>query len=372
MTTFTLDLNAAAISPGQKIWIVHPGRIREHFDTFEQENCVFLEFPGLRLDAATLGDDAALRQKIRYSQAIKASRGPVRSDGTAINLSAYSGDAGDDTSVYLRTIKHLATRMMPGDLVIVPGRGAQGRILFGEVEGQFLPEQRLRPPGMDYDEVPVRRVTWLSTDRFKLDLPSMLVKYFEKPPAISEVQRNLITDRFYDFAYDAYITQNHSYVSLGAPKYDGRDFLSIVPPAELIALAVSLYKAQEAGADIKGLSFSDIVAKFYDDDIFRDAQMKFASPGRYNFRDKDRRLSQFVSAFVALAMVGGLSACGDGANVNVINSKAPDSADTPVVELMIQQAAKDAGGDVLQKADEKAELSKAKMALKSPTKVTRG
>ena len=366
---FKLDLNATVIAPSQKIWIVHPGRNREHFETFERENCIFLEFPDLNLTHEIVSNDDLLRQRIRYSQAIRASRGPVRQDGTTINLTSFPGTPGDDTSVYLRTIKHLASRMGQGDLVVVPGRSAQGRVLFGEVEGDFFPQQSIRPRGMDYAEVPVRRVRWLSTDRQKLDLPPSLIKYFEKPPAISAVRRDAVTERFFDFAYEAYIGSSSSYVSLSAPKYDGHDFLSIVPPAQLIALAVSIYKAQTEGHSIAGLSYDAIIAKYYDESIFRDAQMKFASPGRYNFKDKDRVLSQFVSAFVALAMAGMLTACGSGTGtVEVSNSKAPNSEITPAVQMMIDQTHKDAGATVLQKAEDQAKLSHAKMALKAPAK----
>lgn len=365
MKSYIVDLNAPVIARSKKIWIVHPGKDREYFDIFEREGLVFLDFPDLDLSKPAKITDDIIRQRVRYAMAVRASRGFAYDNGLPILLKDFNGAPGTDVSVHLRTVKHLFQRMGEGDLIIVPGRGAQGRVLFGEVAGSFLPQRTTRPSTINYADVPVRQVNWISTSHYKLDLPPYLVKYFEKPPAISEVPRNGITDKFFDFAYEAYISEKASYVSIAAPTYDGRDFLSITPPAQLIALAVSIYKAQESGQSIAGLSYDSIISTYYDDDIFADAQMRFTSPGRYNFKDRDRRLAQFVNAFVALAIAGALTGC----NSSVTNSKAPNSPETSEIDRMIASAKRDAGTAVLNKAQDQAKLSKAKIGLSPPAKV---
>ena len=298
MANITVDLNSKIVPAEQRIWIVHPGRNRSHIDTFLFEGAVFLEFPGLELRPDHLQDDGDLRQRIRYAQAVKANRGFVRDDGSPIRVADFTAQPDTDVAVHLRTVKHLTDRMKKGDLVVVPGRGAGGNVLFGEVAGSFFPQQSIQVPSLIYAKTPVRRVNWVQ-ERSKLELPADLIRYFEKPPAIAEVARDHISERFFDYAYDAYSTGDRSWVSLEAPAYDGSDFLSLIQPPQLIALAVSIYRAMETGADLSGLSYDEIIRRHYDDDALADAQMRFASPGRYNLRWR-----RFSVQFGGLAKVG--------------------------------------------------------------------
>ncbi|MNX45405.1 hypothetical protein D3C86_759180 [compost metagenome] len=369
MTTFTVDLRSKIIAPTQKIWIVHPGRNRSHIDTFEAEGAVFLEFPGLELAQQNLADDGSIRQRIRYAQAIRSNRGFVRQDSSPIRIGDFMTAADTDVAVHLRTVKHLTQRMLQGDLVIVPGRGAGGRVLFGEVAGDFLPQQSIRVPSLPFADTPVRRVTWLQA-RSKLEMPAYLVKYFEKPPAIAEVVRTPETEAFFDFAYDAYSTDRGAWVSLDAPKYDGSDFLSLVPPAQLIALAVSIYKAMEAKKSIAGLTYDEIIARYYDESAFAEAQIRFASPGRYNLKDHDAKLAKFVCGFVALAMTGSLlTACGPANDVKYVNTLAPHDQATGELTDMINTAANTAGVDVLKRAEADAAAARRKIGMSTPARV---
>ncbi|WP_333591409.1 hypothetical protein [Brevundimonas sp.] len=370
MATITVDLNSKVILPDQRIWIVHPGRNRSHIDTFAAEGAVFLEFPGLSLRPEIIEDDTLLRQRIRQSIAVKANKGVTRDDGSPIRLADFHGGAGTDVSVHLRTVKHLTSRMTEGDLVIVPGRGAGGLVLFGEIEGSFFPQQTVWAPGMPYADTPVRRVKWLQ-QRSKLDLPSHLVRYFEKPPAIAEVGRDRFSEGFFDFAYNAYSTASRSWVSLDAPRYDGSDFLSLVPPAQLLALAVALYRAMEAKADISGLTYDEIITRFYDEEALAEAQLRFASPGRYNLKDKDAKLAKFINGFVALAMAGALTACSAGDHVEFTNSQAPNDPATGELTDMINMAGQSAGGAVLARAESQATEANRKLGMRPPAQVRR-
>lgn len=368
--TIKVDLNSKVVTPDQKIWIVHSGRNRSHIDTFQSEGAIFLEFPGLSLSSGIENDDAAIRQRIRFSQAIRANKGPAREDGSQIRLADFRQDADTDVAVHLRTVKHLAWRIEPGDLIIVPGRGASGGVLFGEAAGSFFPQQTIRVPSLVYADTPVRRVNWLRS-RAKLDLPPDLVRYFEKPPAIAEVGRNKLTDRFFDYAYEAYSTTDHAWASFDAPRYDGTDFLSLVPPAQLLALAIALYRAMEIGADIRDLSYDALVERFYDAKILEDAQLKFASPGRYNLKDRDARLAQFINAFVGLALAGALTACADGERAEFTNSQSAADPSTQELQAMVNMASQTAGRDVLVRADEQGQEAQRTIGMQSPAHVSR-
>ena len=368
MKRIVLDLNSKSINALQKIWIVHHGRDRNHRDTFLSEGVIFLEFPGLSLSPKSAQDDSVIRQQLRYSQALKAARGLQRDDGTTIRLAQFGGAAGSDVSIHLRTVKHLISRIKVGDLVIVPTKGSGGRVLFGEVSSEFFPQRNLRIPRLDFADTPVRKVEWLQ-DRPKLDLPPELAKFFEKPPAIAQVHRDSSTERFFDFAYDAYSTDDKSWVSIEAPKYDGHDFLALIPPAQLFTLAVALYRAVEKRADLNGLTYEEIVLGFYDESALAHAQIKFSSAGRYNFKDKDAQLALFINAFVALAVAGALSACSAGAEIAVENSKSPNDPASADIREMVEQASRAAGRDVLDRAEAQAREASRKMKMTTPAKV---
>ncbi len=370
MPQIVVDLNTKVVPRTQKIWIVHAGRTRNYMAFFKEENAVFLEFPGFDLRPEQADDDAAIRQRLRYSQALKANRGLVREDGTPIRLADYRGTPDTDVAVHLRTMRHLTSRMRPGDLAVVPGRGLAGNVLFGEVRGEFFPTRTVRLPTYPFADIPVRSVEWLE-ERSKIDLPRELIALFEKPPAIAEVQRSDITDRFFDFAYQAYLAEGRSWLSIDAPGYDGRDFMSLVPPAQLIAFAIGLYNALDRGQDLAGKSFDEIILRYYDERTLQDAQLKFASPGRYNLKDRNGDLGRFINVVIALAMSGALTACGAG--VDVTNSKAPpaDADGHAAIAQMITTAGQSVGGDALDQAQRTGQTAHARLGLQVPARVQR-
>lgn len=362
-----VDLNTKVIAPDRRIWIVHSGKDKVFWNDFLEHDCVFLGYPGLQLDAGSLQNDAALRQRIRQSRAIRAEKGITRTDGTTIQVSQFSGDPGDDVTVPLRTVKHLADRIGDGDLLVVPGRGSQGGVLFGEATGPFDPQARLRATAFPYADVPVRRVRWLETDYLKLDLPPRLVRYFEKPPAIAEVARSPLTEGFYDFAYEAYATDRSAWASIRAPAYDS-DFLALRDPQDLVALGLALFTALELDANLTGLTAQQIIERFYDPTLLEKAQFKFASPGRINLKDRGSRAALFVNLFVSLAVAGALTACSaQGAAVE--NSLTPNDPNVAIMESMINKAANVTGGAVLTEADAKGAKAKAKLQLTAPARV---
>ncbi len=195
------------------------------------------------------------------------------------------------------------------------------------------------------------------------------MKFFEKPPAIAEVGRDRFSEAFYNYAYDAYRTDSSSWLSVNAPKYDGSDFLGAVAPAQLIALAVSLYRAIEQDADISSMNYESIVSTFYDESALADAKLRFASPGRYDLKDRDARLARFINGFLALALAGSLVACSAAGNtVEVHEDGSKTSAASGDLSDMVNLATKAPKG-VLQKAEDQAANSKAKLGLTVPAKV---
>lgn len=368
----TLDLHARRIENDASIWIVHSGRNSQLLDFFESNNLVLLEYPGLDLRPQIVSDEAAIRQRLRRSQVIRANKGLTRQDGTPILLQQFPDNPDKDVAVALRTVLHLTTRMKSGDLVIAPGKGSQSRVLFGEVNGAFDPNLSVRSPGITYADVPARSVRWLNTKRLKRDLPPSLQRYFEKPPAIARVARDQFSERFYDHAYRSYIKQDTSWAVIDAPTYDGTDLRATIEPTSLVVFAVSLLCAEESGDDYSGLSYDQIVAKYYDVENFYKLAVSYSSPGEYPAKAKDAVRALALAGIIALAAAGGLSGCkGPQAGVVVINSEAPADVTNPVVQRMINRAVDGAGGAALAEADAKGVRAHNSVSLTAPPEVKR-
>lgn len=366
----TVDLHAKRIEPESGIWIVHSGRNAQLLDFFEQNRAVVLEYPALDLNERILTNDAAIRQRLRRSQAIRAAKSLTRDDGTPILLNQFRDTPDTDVAVALRTVRHLTARMKAGDLVVAPGKGAEARVLFGEVEGNFDPNLRLRSPGISYADVPARAVRWLSTDQRKRDLPVSLQKYFEKPPAIASVPRDRFSERFYEYAYDAFVKDNSSWVVIDAPKYDGTDLRSTIGPTSLVVFAVALLEAAESGDDYSRLSYNEIIETYYDVSSYEKLAVSYGSPGEYPAKARDPVKALALAGIIALAAVGGLVASGqDGSHVNVVNSEAAGDAANPAVERMINRAIEGAGGAALAEADATGLRASASVDLTAPAEV---
>lgn len=305
------------------------------------------------------------------SQAIRANKGIVRADGTPIRLGDFPSYADKDVAVALRTVRHLTQRMQPGDLVVAPGKGAEGRVLFGEVAGTFNPDLRIRSPSMPFADVPARSVRWISSQRYKRDLPAQLQKFFEKPPAIARVPRNDLADRFFEYAYDSYVSDRVAWAMIDAPTYDGRDLRSTTDPTSLIIFALSMYRAVESGEYFADLSYDEIIEKYYDVSDFERLGVSYNSPGKYAAKTRDVLLALFVSAFVGLAAVGSLASCSQAdATVSVVNSGAPNDGTTSEIDRMINLASENAGGAALRMADIKGQRASQNVDLKAPARVT--
>lgn len=318
-----LDLNTVVIPRDRKIWVVHPGKNKKFFADFKDRSRIFLEYPDLNVTQSLLDDDDALRRRIRYSLELMRYDGLTRGDGTPILLGDFVGDAQSNVAVYLRTVKHLFQNMTEGDLVVVPGWGAYANVLFGEVMGSVNFDQKDRIYPHAYADIQYRNVKWLSTERTKAELGG-LVKYVNKPPAIAEVARNPYNDEFFDFAYDSYIMEDKSWSTITAPKYRSNDPSAISDSVKIVEFAVATFWAIEKGLSLSGLSFDEVIEKYYSTDGIEHFGLSYASPGRLDFKARNTRLSIYVASVVAMACAGALSGCKAAATpINVENSETP-------------------------------------------------
>lgn len=316
-----VDLQTVVIPRERKMWVVHPGKNKKFFADFRANNRIFLEYPGLDLNERLIGDDPELRRRIRYSLDLIRNEGLVRPNGSQIRLADFEGDAKANVAVYMRTVKHLFTNMQPGDLVIVPGWGAYAPVLFGEVVGDVNFNLRDRIFPHMFADIQFRNVKWLSTSRTKPELGE-LVRFVNKPPAIAEVARDAETERFFDFAYDAYVMDGQSWSTITAPRYRSNDPGAISDSLKVIEFAVATFRAIESGQDISGLSLDEVIERFYSTEDIEHFGLSYASPGRLDFRSRNARLSLWVAVMIALSGAGALTGCKASAeHISIENSK---------------------------------------------------
>lgn len=366
----TVDINTTIIPASKRIWIVQPGKNRKFFDDFEQERRVYLEFPGLDLAQRDLEDDGLVRQHIRRSVSMVSHKGPVKDDGATINLADFPQSPDTATAIFLRTVRHLTSNMTVGDLVVVPGFGAYSRVLFGEIAAPLNLEDRARIHPYLWGDILFRRVNWLSTNRFKQELPLDLVKYIGKPPAIAEVARNALTERFFEYAYGSFVKEGQSWSTITAPTYRGNDPSAISQPTRLIEFAVAAYRATGGGHDLSGLTMDEIIERYYDPRDIEHFGLSFNSPGRLDFKARDSKLAIFVSVVIALAGGGMLSGCkASSTPVQITNSKTADQTISVEMQQQINLMVNGIDQPTAAKVDHIGQESKEKIGLRTVAQV---
>lgn len=365
-----IDLNTRIIRDTTRIWIVHPGTRRRFYSTFFDESVVFLEYPGLDLSQKVLKDVDALRQRIRYSQALS-HLNAFGSSGQDLSFSQFTDAPDTDVTTPLRTIRHLYGAAKRGDLVIVPGIGAYSATMFGEIITSFDENDLIKVPQFSRP-LHVRKVKWLSTDRLRNELPPELARLFEKPPAVVEIRRDDSTDRFFDYAYRSYIKGDEGWSLVSADGYRGNDPRATIAPNKLIVLSVALYNAANAKADLSKYSIDQIIDKFYTTEDIDDFSSRFTSPGKYGFKAGAAALAIFVTCSVAVFTAKNQSAgaAAEYTDISIGNSGDGYDEDIKMSQESINYAIRSMNPDALREATSLGQQASRDVNMKSDAQVT--
>lgn len=372
MSVLSVKLGVEVISDTKRMWLVHAGHQRRLLKSFEDTQRIFLELPGIGLNDRVLKDEQSLRQRIKYAEALR-SAGSLSDGQNTIRIGDFDGSADRAISQAVRTVRHMFSDMQIGDLIVVPTGGAYSPVRFGEIISEFSPDDRIRVDLYDFADVPARRVRWLERDRLKKDMPTDLVALLEKPPAVSELHRSDRTEKLFGYAYESYIKKGEGWSLISAPGYDGNDPQAIIAPHQLIAFCVALYWATEQKADLTGLSFEQIVNRFYTVKDIEDFGVSFASPGLLGFKTRNPKLAMFVTSMVAI-LGAGLIVASTVAAMPDVKLTTEGQVRVPEIHQTEQQldyAMKSLGEDVIVQAKEKSDKSRADVDLRADAKVTR-
>jgi hypothetical protein len=140
-----IDLNVKLVPDNVKIWRVYPGTKKDFVRQFVSEGCIFLELPGLELEAADLSSRERkhlLLSKIARAKAYASwhlKEADVRGSYPSTDVQDYF-DEGRSRSAAMsfRNFERLFRTAKVGDIVIVPeDNGFQSKLYIGEITSDF-------------------------------------------------------------------------------------------------------------------------------------------------------------------------------------------------------------------------------------------
>ncbi|WP_156635559.1 hypothetical protein [Methylobacterium sp. Leaf123] len=302
-----VDIKTKIISSKQKLWVIYSGTRRQYYDQFYRDNVVFLDYPELRLSRSDPGDKAIVRQHVRMSNAFdQYERSNFSENPPSGHLKDYSNEPFSEHSsrVKASNIRRMFFDLEVGDLIMVPG-GPFDSILFGEVAEPFDPNLLIRAKSRKSErKVQGRRVAWTRADAMRASIPHDLQKYFQKPPAISRVPRDLSTERLYGFAYESYVLRDLSFQLFDAPGYSGKDPRGTEDINQLVSYLIAAYEAIDRGeiVDFANLEWDDAIDKYYNEELVLSYEQVFRSPGHLALMAAAASLAAFVGAGVSVSI----------------------------------------------------------------------
>ncbi|MGK6323462.1 hypothetical protein ACMGDM_10260 [Sphingomonas sp. DT-51] len=252
-----IDIVTRVVEDGERIYVVQPGRDYRLYDQFLDRSSVFLDFPDLSLDFRKLPQRQALREEIVKSIAVREwldrrSIGP--------SPSRHAGDYSTKThgrrlGRYAGAIEALYYTLQPGTLIVVPGRGFDDQVLFGELVGP--PTYVAWKSCYDGERLPVRRVNWIAK-RTRGSLPAELRARLGTPNPIAALEQSL-REQVVRAAYDQYIFQGEYAARLKTTKDDFStlDDFNIQTFVNYVAGVLALY---EEGRREGGVTFDEALA----------------------------------------------------------------------------------------------------------------
>jgi len=365
------DIATKIVSPDTNIWVIFPGRGRRYLETFLANDAVFLETPALNITAAAVNDVKRIRQHVRMSLAFqefhkKGGKAPSR------RAAAYPDGVFDEArfTVLAANVRKLFGRVKIGDLIIVPAK-LFAPVSFGEVVGEFDPQESIEIGGFGGERVQYRAVKWVSNYVPRNLIPAHLQIYLSKPPAIAKVPRLPDTDEFFRFAYKSYVLAEKSAVIIDGPRYTGKNPLDTIEANYLVSYFIAAFNAIESDklSEFSKLQISDAISQFYSAELVVSYTQNFNSPGRFGLVAASSVLAIFVGLGATLA-ISKLPATAFQNGISVKNSFAPgDDGIAHDAGVKLDYLLKSLGKDQIEDLQKLGDQSRKKIDLKTPVKI---
>lgn len=315
-----IDLRTVAIPDDLKIWAVHAGKYKRHFQRFIDNEVIFLDYPDFSYTRRVIENNELTRKHIARAEKI---HDYVRLGGDTPppqNIDRYPSFPNDRSlNNAVTNIQRFYSGISVGDLVIIPPRRAYDPIYFGIVTTEVLTDT-IPVPRYDGRKFQVRKVRWVDVTTAKRSLSSDLAIRLENPHAIIEIDRPAFGTEVFSKAFPNYISQENSKTDVNCPRYRGKNPLETEEVQKLVAFFIATQTAQIQGTldDLRSLSFNEIIYNYYDPVLVADLQNEFHSPGFYRLI-ATAGVVLGVSVGIQLAVTGSISS-DTIANAEITNS----------------------------------------------------
>jgi len=322
-----LDLNAASISDSVQVWAFHPGKSKRYYKFFAEHRRIFLDLPGADLTPSLLRNEESLRRTIAMSDKIHDHYSRrLQTEEPSRNPSDYDPGRNQNYGHVVTGVKRFVSEIKKDDLVLVAPRTQYDPILFGVIEGDYNPLDKVLVDPFVIDRFNTRRVRWLPTRISKRDLPANLAMRLENRHTIVEVTAKDKVDAL-AAAYKTYSTPTTSKVDIECPNYQGISFLETVDVQELASFFAAIYYMHENNiiGEAANKSFREIATAYFEGDLIAHIENEFHSPGHYRIKAKTAAMALFISAGLTLCAAGEFNQ--SVSNLNLINPSAGESAD---------------------------------------------
>ncbi|WP_322516485.1 hypothetical protein SR870_02560 [Rhodopseudomonas palustris] len=322
-----IDIATKVVSPDTLIWVVFPGLRRRFLNIFLANDVVFLEAPGLELNPEVVKHAALVRQRTRLSMAVADYVRKGDGQPPARNPSNYSDAKLDDgpEKTLASNIRKMFAKMKAGDLIVVPGQ-TFAPVHFAEIISDFSANDTIEIDRYPGEQIPVRKVRWLSQVPRAM-VPSELQVYLSKPPAAQMVPRGFQNDQFFRLAYPSFVQAEKSAVMMEGPRYDGKHPLATHEANVLVSYFISAFNAIELNRlqQFTTLDVDQAIAAFYAPALVDSFSQNFNSPGKFGLVAFSAIMATFVSAGIAVSLLGPSDAQLAG-GIEVTNSISPQDS----------------------------------------------
>lgn len=303
-----IDLNIKFVPDNVKIWRVYPGTKKDFVRQFVAEGCIFLEFPGLDIEA---NDFSKQRKSLLFSKIARSKAyaswhlkdADARGSSPSTELQDYF-DEGRSRSVAMsfRNFERLFKGAKPGDLVIVPEEdGFQSKLYIGEIVEDFDIGHTTAVRQFGNHRVPIRKVKWLRQD-FERRLVSVnLSKQLGGRRAVKPVPTDTFGYQLFKLAYQNFVYAGQAQYTFDGEQYDN-DPAATVPGIQLLTYALAAANAALLRPElIPHLDLEQLRDAGLHKEGLITFEIKFASPGGYGVWQQSARTLLVALSLVAIS-----------------------------------------------------------------------
>jgi hypothetical protein len=268
-----------------KIFVLHPGERKRFYKDFHANEAVFLDFPGISFAEAPEVGSQSLRNKLRMARRISnwRRRGAPEGDEPSRDPETYAVANPTITPRYVHEAYALYATAKAGDLIIVPGKGYDSTVFFGEFVNDFDANFTIETDRYPGEHLPARKVKWLPVTLAKGQFDQRLIKLMQNRQAIINITRELDCRAVYSRAYGNYVWKESSGNLIKVTK-------AIIDLNDLNkAVDLTNYFACQYIALCKGeldkfltLQFNEAIDAYYDKEYFGGVNVEIHSPGYFD------------------------------------------------------------------------------------------